>query len=178
MIPFRPCRGAYGGPDLMESGIREAIVGWDDFRNWHIAAILGCLLNGRYRGKAEVTPNLARNGVDDTLADLACALAQALRTLTVSPSKGCVPLRPGTQSRRNRRNQRHAKPADAPSTAMPSTDGQSPAMKNGRCRMHGGPSPGAPKGNRNAFKHGLYTADAIARRKEITGSVQSFSHRR
>src|SRR5712672_3457217 len=29
---------------------------------------------------------------------------------------------------------------------------QSPAMTNGRCRMHGGP--GAPKGNRNAFKHG------------------------
>jgi hypothetical protein len=23
-------------------------------------------------------------------------------------------------------------------------------MKNGRCRMHGGPSPGAPKGNKNA----------------------------
>ena len=27
---------------------------------------------------------------------------------------------------------------------------QSPAMPNGRCRMHGGMSPGAPKGNRNA----------------------------
>ncbi|WJR78788.1 HGGxSTG domain-containing protein [Bradyrhizobium sp. NP1] len=33
---------------------------------------------------------------------------------------------------------------------------QSPAMANGRCRMHGGPSPGAPKGNRNAYKHGRY----------------------
>jgi len=33
---------------------------------------------------------------------------------------------------------------------------QSPAMPNGRCRMHGGPSPGAPKGNKNAFKHGRY----------------------
>jgi hypothetical protein len=30
---------------------------------------------------------------------------------------------------------------------------QSPAMPNGRCRVHGGRSPGAPKGNRNAFKH-------------------------
>jgi hypothetical protein len=29
--------------------------------------------------------------------------------------------------------------------------------------MHGGPSRGAPKGNKNAFKHGLYTAEAIAR---------------
>ena len=44
---------------------------------------------------------------------------------------------------------------------------QSSAMQNGRCRMHGGTSPGAPKGNRNAFKHGRYTAEAIARRLEI-----------
>lgn len=44
---------------------------------------------------------------------------------------------------------------------------QAPAMPNGRCRMHGGKSPGAPKGNKNAFKHGRYTADAIARRREI-----------
>ena len=36
------------------------------------------------------------------------------------------------------------------------------AMTNGRCRMHGGTSPGAPAGNKNALKHGLYTAEAIA----------------
>ena len=42
---------------------------------------------------------------------------------------------------------------------------QSPAMKNGRCRMHGGKSPGAPKGNKNALKHGWYTAEAIAMRR-------------
>jgi hypothetical protein len=33
--------------------------------------------------------------------------------------------------------------------------------------MHGGPSTGAPKGNKNAYKHGRYSADAIARRREI-----------
>jgi hypothetical protein len=33
--------------------------------------------------------------------------------------------------------------------------------------MHGGPSPGAPKGNKNAYKHGHYTAEAIARRRKI-----------
>jgi hypothetical protein len=33
---------------------------------------------------------------------------------------------------------------------------RSPAMPNGRCRMHGGMSPGAPNGNKNAFKHGRY----------------------
>jgi hypothetical protein len=27
-------------------------------------------------------------------------------------------------------------------------------------------SPGAPKGNKNAFRHGRYTADAIARRRK------------
>jgi hypothetical protein len=40
-----------------------------------------------------------------------------------------------------------------------------PAMPNGRCRMHGGMSPGAPKGNRNAWKHGHYSAEAVASRK-------------
>jgi uncharacterized protein YjcR len=40
-------------------------------------------------------------------------------------------------------------------------------MPNGRCRLHGGMSPGAPKGNQNAFKHGRYRAEAIASRREI-----------
>ncbi len=44
---------------------------------------------------------------------------------------------------------------------------QSPAMSNGRCRMHGGKSPGAPKGNRNAWKHGHYSAEAIAMRRLV-----------
>ncbi|WP_283815736.1 HGGxSTG domain-containing protein [Bradyrhizobium sp. AUGA SZCCT0176] len=50
---------------------------------------------------------------------------------------------------------------------------QSPAMPNGRCRMHGGPSPGAPKGNCNALKHGRYTAEAIARRREVSGLIRA-----
>jgi len=33
--------------------------------------------------------------------------------------------------------------------------------------MHGGLSPGAPKGNANARKHGFYTAKAIAERREL-----------
>jgi hypothetical protein len=45
---------------------------------------------------------------------------------------------------------------------------QAPAMPNSRCRLHGGMSPGAPKSNQNAFKHGHYTAEAIASRREIT----------
>jgi hypothetical protein len=37
----------------------------------------------------------------------------------------------------------------------PDLAGQSPAVPNGRCRMHGGTNPGAPKGNRNAFKQAV-----------------------
>src|SRR3954470_11998219 len=50
---------------------------------------------------------------------------------------------------------------------------QSPAMKNGRCRMHGGKSTGAPKGNKNALKHGYYTAEAIAERRILTNLMRS-----
>jgi hypothetical protein len=50
---------------------------------------------------------------------------------------------------------------------------QSPAMTNGRCRMHGGPSPGAPKGNKDAYKHDRYTAEAIARRREVWALIRA-----
>ena len=50
---------------------------------------------------------------------------------------------------------------------------RSPAMPNGRCRMHGGMSPGAPKGNKNALKHGRYTAEAIARRREVAALIRA-----
>jgi hypothetical protein len=46
-------------------------------------------------------------------------------------------------------------------------------MPNGRCRMHGGMSPGAPKSNKNAFKHGRYTAEAIERRRKISGLIRA-----
>src|SRR5262245_36074671 len=36
-------------------------------------------------------------------------------------------------------------------------------------RGESGPSPGAPKGNRNALKRGRYTAEAIARRRGCFG---------
>jgi len=46
---------------------------------------------------------------------------------------------------------------------------RSPAVHGRRCcRMHGGaPGSGAPKANRNARKHGLFTRDAIAERRQI-----------
>ena len=37
-----------------------------------------------------------------------------------------------------------------------------------RCRMHGGAAgSGAPKGNRNALKHGLYTREMLKEREEL-----------
>jgi hypothetical protein len=38
--------------------------------------------------------------------------------------------------------------------------------------MHGGASPGAPKGNNHAFKHGRFTAEAIAERREFAALVR------
>ncbi|MAL17558.1 MAG: hypothetical protein CL670_14790 [Balneola sp.] len=46
--------------------------------------------------------------------------------------------------------------------------------RNGRCRLHGGAEGvGAPKGNQNAFKHGLYTKESIAFRKRIRKLAKS-----
>jgi hypothetical protein len=39
--------------------------------------------------------------------------------------------------------------------------------------MHGGRSPGAPKGKRNGnYKHGRFTTEAIQRRRELNGWLQ------
>jgi uncharacterized protein YjcR len=50
---------------------------------------------------------------------------------------------------------------------------QSPAMANGRCRMHGGKSIGAPKGNQNAYKHGYYSAASMAQRRDVSELIRS-----
>jgi hypothetical protein len=46
---------------------------------------------------------------------------------------------------------------------------RSPAVRGKRrCRMHGGaPGSGAPRGNRNARRHGLFTSTAMAERKQV-----------
>ncbi len=45
---------------------------------------------------------------------------------------------------------------------------EGPAMPNGRCRMHGGASPGAPKGKANGnYRHGRYTSEAIKQRRQL-----------
>ncbi len=43
-----------------------------------------------------------------------------------------------------------------------------------RCRMHGGADgSGAPCGNHNALKHGRYTAEAIAQRREVAALLRA-----
>ena len=43
-----------------------------------------------------------------------------------------------------------------------------------RCRMHGGaPGSGAPIGNQNALKSGLFTRDAIAERRALRDLIRS-----
>jgi hypothetical protein len=44
---------------------------------------------------------------------------------------------------------------------------QQPAMANGKCYWHGGKSTGAPLGNQNALKYGIYTKEALAKRREL-----------
>ena len=86
---------------------------------------------------------------------------------------------PGGGDQPKSEDQLHAKQiAHAPEPAMWRTDEKrkpcrSGAMPNGRCRLHGGLSPGAPKGNKNALKHGRYTAEAIVRRRDIASLLRS-----
>ena len=57
---------------------------------------------------------------------------------------------------------------------------RSPAVRGSRrCRMHGGKGSGAPRGNRNAFKHGAFTARIkdIARYLLITSMVVKHANR-
>ncbi len=51
---------------------------------------------------------------------------------------------------------------------------QSPAMTNGRCRLHGGKSPGAPTGERNGnYRHGFYTKEAKSDRRDTAELIRS-----
>jgi hypothetical protein len=51
---------------------------------------------------------------------------------------------------------------------------QSPPVRGKRrCRMHGGAAgSGAPIGNKNALRHGHYTAEAIAERRAVAALIR------
>ena len=51
---------------------------------------------------------------------------------------------------------------------------RSAAMPNGRCRMHGGASPGAPSGPANGmWRHGLRSAEVIERHRSATARART-----
>jgi hypothetical protein len=54
---------------------------------------------------------------------------------------------------------------------------QRPAIRGrGRCRLHGGISPGAPRGFKNGnYRNGNWTAEAIKERKWLRTLVQTFA---
>jgi uncharacterized protein YjcR len=47
-------------------------------------------------------------------------------------------------------------------------------MENGRCRLHGGKSTGAPIGNQHARRHGQYCTSAIQNRRELRAILRQF----
>ena len=50
---------------------------------------------------------------------------------------------------------------------------RSPAMANGRCRLHGGLSTGAPRGERHGmWRHGLWSIEAVERRRQTTAEMR------
>lgn len=52
----------------------------------------------------------------------------------------------------------------------------SPAISGkARCRMHGGKGSGAPKGNCNALRQGLYSKDVLAREAKLRDIRQRLS---
>src|SRR5438309_11803120 len=55
---------------------------------------------------------------------------------------------------------------------------RSPAVRGKRrCTMHGGAAgSGAPLGNKNAFRHGHYSAEAIARPRELSEVIMLARH--
>ena len=60
-------------------------------------------------------------------------------------------------------------------TRAGATCGRSP-MANGRCDLHGGKSTGAPKGNKNAWKHGMRSAEMArfrAMAKELRAATRA-----
>ena len=50
---------------------------------------------------------------------------------------------------------------------------RAPAMPNRKCRMHGGASTGAPKGEANGnYRNGRFTNEAIERRRAVNALIQ------
>jgi coenzyme F420-reducing hydrogenase gamma subunit len=50
---------------------------------------------------------------------------------------------------------------------------KNPEMANGRCRMHGGKSTGAPRGEQHyRYRHGGRTVEALQHRREVRAQIR------
>lgn len=76
-----------------------------------------------------------------------------------SPPRRWAADMPGKRKPRKRRCGAHARSTGKPCRQW--------AKKNGRCRLHGGLSTGPPKGNRSAWKHGIYSRYMTAKDKAL-----------
>ena len=71
-------------------------------------------------------------------------------------------------SRLNQTPRCHARTRHGTPCQQPAVSGRK------RCRMHGGAEgSGSPLGNRKAFKHGRYSAEAIARRRKVAELIRA-----
>ena len=62
-------------------------------------------------------------------------------------------------------------------TTRARTECQCPAVKGRRrCRLHGGLSPGAPRGEQNGnFRDGFWTGEAVRERRWVKGMVELYT---
>ena len=81
-----------------------------------------------------------------------------------------------------RNNNRPGNPDNAPRCGARTRSGtpcKGPAMANGRCRMHGGPSTGprTPEGieriRSSRWKHGRFSKSAVASRREMRETIRA-----
>jgi hypothetical protein len=55
---------------------------------------------------------------------------------------------------------------------------QAPAMPNGKCKTHGGKSPGAPRGERNGnWRGGFYSQKSQAERRRLRDLIRQMRER-
>jgi hypothetical protein len=140
-----PEQTAYGHDASLKHGVKVSQV---------YAALLQAL--DKHRGKEQQRVKVEHVHIYQGGQAIVGAVTQGVGHHRISRINLMHHLSPTNQARRCRaRSKRTGKPCKAP------------AVKGWLvCRMHGAGG-GAPQGNRNALRHGRYTADAIAVRQQL-----------
>ena len=118
---------------------------------------------------ASLMRTLDRHRRVDVVAELLIAAPGGRRKFEINPMKNYA-TRPGHLKRQSRCGARTR--AGAPCR-------RPPVRGHKRCRLHGGLSPGAPRGLKNGnYKTGDWTSEAITERKWLRSLVHSFAKSR